>query len=553
MKERGGQYTIKEPPYEATVEDDSGEYRSGTTVGKAVIRTLTQGEKEVKYSEIDGLAVFEGDIVLGTLEEINAEAGPEGVGITGGGFRWPNARVPFEVDPNLPNPQRVTDAVAHWAANTRVRFVPRAANDTDFVRFVPSTASRSPVGKRGGRQDIELTNAAPVGTVIYEMGHALGLWHEQSRQDRNSMVTINFANIPDADEHNFAQHITDGDDIGGYDFGSIMHYSATAFSSNDQPTIVPKVPLPPGVVMGQRNGLSFGDRAAIHALYGGWFPDWFTLPGQHVFDNKAQKIAAVSRGRNNLDLFVIGFDNRVYTHFWNGQWNGDWFPLPGQHVFDHQTQQIAAVSRGPNNLDLFVIGFDNRVYTHFWNGQWNGDWFPLPGQHVFDNKAQKIAAVSRGPNNLDLFVIGFDNRVYTHFWNGQWNGDWFPLPGQHVFDHQKQQIAAVSRGPNNLDLFVIGFDNRVYTHFWNGQWNGDWFPLPGQHVFDHQAQQIAAVSRGPNNLDLFVIGFDNRVYTHFWNGQWNGDWFPLPGQHVFDHQAQQIAAVSRGRTTSTCL
>ena len=86
-------------------------------------------------------------------------------------------------------------------------------------------------------------------------------------------------------------------------------------------------------------------------------------------------------------------------------------------MFDHKAQKIAAVSRGPNNLDLFVIGFDNRVYTHFWNGQWNGDWFPLPGQHVFDNKKQQIAAVSRGQQNLDLFVLGLDNRAYTQFWN----------------------------------------------------------------------------------------------------------------------------------------
>jgi hypothetical protein len=410
--------TSKQPKNQRAVDGpDSGEYRSGTTTGTTVIRTFTQGEKEVQYSEIDGLAIFEGDIVLGTVKQIKAETVLEGVGITGVGFRWPNARVPFEVDPNLPDPQRVTDAVAHWAVNTPVRFVPRADTDNDFVRFVPSTASRSAAGRRGGRQDIELSDEATAGTVIHEMGHALGLFHEQSREDRNSMVTINFANIPDADEHNFAQHITDGDDIGGYDFGSIMHYSGTAFSSNGQATIVPKVPLPPGVVMGQRDGLSFGDRAAIHALYRGWFPDWVPLPGQHVFDHRTQQIAAVSRGPQNLDLFVIGLDNRVYTQFWNGDWHFDWVPLPGQHVFDHKTQQIAAVSRGPQNLDVFVIGLDNRVYTQFWNGDWHVDWVPLPGQHVFDSKTQQIAAVSRGPQNLDVFVLGLDDRAYTQFWN----------------------------------------------------------------------------------------------------------------------------------------
>jgi hypothetical protein len=99
-------------------------------------------------------------------------------------------------------------------------------------------------------------------------------------------------------------------------------------------------------------------------------------------------------------------------------WKSNWFPLPGKAVFDRDKQHIAAVSRGPDKLDLFVIGFDNHVWTTFWTetGSWNPDWFPLPGKAVFDRDKQHIAAVSRGPDKLDLFVIGFDNHVWTTFW-----------------------------------------------------------------------------------------------------------------------------------------
>lgn len=254
-------------PAAHTAVEDTGEFRTGLEAGTAAVPSVTHGTRYLRYAAVDGMAVFEGDIVLGTLEAIEAPHREEGVAITGAEFRWPDGVVPFEVDPALPDPQRVAAAVAHWNGRTHLRFVPRTAGDTDFLRFIPSTASRSPVGRHGGMQTIELTATAPIGTVVHEMGHAIGLWHEQSREDRGDFIDVRLVNVDPATRHNFAQHITDGDDIGDYDFGSIMHYPATAFSINGQATIVPRVVLPPGVTMGQRGGLSAGDIAAAHAIY----------------------------------------------------------------------------------------------------------------------------------------------------------------------------------------------------------------------------------------------------------------------------------------------
>ncbi len=243
------------------------------------ISGVTFKNKPVQYSVVDGLAVFEGCIVLGTAEEMQSQeaaihAGEpsgevaHGVGITGEQYRWPNHLMPYTIDPNLANQNRVTDAIDHWRQSTDMTFVKRTSGNEsqypDWVNFRPATGCWSHVGMRGGQQDIGLAAGCGTGATIHEIGHAFGLWHEQSREDRDQFITINWQNITPGREHNFNQHITDGDDYDPYDYGSIMHYGRFAFTKNNQPTIVP---IQAGVTIGQRNGLSTGDIAAIHAMY----------------------------------------------------------------------------------------------------------------------------------------------------------------------------------------------------------------------------------------------------------------------------------------------
>jgi astacin len=264
------------------VESDSnvtaGEMIQGDTVRKGYIKGVTFSSKLVEYTVVNGLAMFEGDIVLGPADRIEEQfkAASEmqsylpakGIGITGDRYRWPNGLIPYAIDPSLQYPYRVYDAIAHWESKTRIRFVQiteeNASQYPNYVNFIPSTGCWSNVGMQTGRQDIGLAVGCSTGNAIHEIGHTIGLWHEQSREDRNNFVKINYRNIQVGHAHNFNQQITDGDDYGDYDYTSIMHYGAYAFSKNYKPTIEP---LQPDVTIGQRDGLSEGDILAVHSMY----------------------------------------------------------------------------------------------------------------------------------------------------------------------------------------------------------------------------------------------------------------------------------------------
>jgi len=256
-------------------------------------------DRPVEYAVVNGVCIHAGCIDMGSVDDVRAhavevereksarqalgEAGARdgeielrGVGLSASSeYLWPNGIVYFTINANVPNQARVQDAIDHIQANSAIRFVRRTtqANYCEIVSNGDEGWSSSAIGMRGGKQLVRYADGHSWQILVHEFYHALGVYHEQSRSDRDSFVEIKWDNIQDDAVGNF-QTVPSSVDYGEYDYGSIMHYPRTSFAKDSsKPTIVPKKS---GVTIGQRTGLSFGDRHTIAKIYDRYFPKGYT-------------------------------------------------------------------------------------------------------------------------------------------------------------------------------------------------------------------------------------------------------------------------------------
>jgi hypothetical protein len=312
---------------EADVVVGYAEVASGLLTGRSF------GRRHVEFSVVDNRAIFEGDIDLGSPDEL-AAALDDAVTKTSDEMNaavvddtaklWVGGRVPFEA-PAAASPITpiVNAAIQHINQRTNAQFVPIGDGDTDHVVFEASASCSSQVGRVGGAQVVHLSPDAVTGNAIHELSHVLGLWHEQSRHDRDQYVQIVWQNIMAGYEHNFRQQVNDEDDVGPYDYGSIMHYPRDAFSTNGQATIVP---LAADAVIGQRDHLSDGDIAAINSLYP-------ARPPLSPAAGPGGGNALATGTQFSVSLAPLGVE-RVETHGWEPSLHVHWDVTPTSGASD---------------------------------------------------------------------------------------------------------------------------------------------------------------------------------------------------------------------------
>lgn len=214
--------------------------------------------------KMENKKLFEGDIKLDPDESVSTNAFASSIGRL-----WPNKVIPFEfMGLSAKEKQSIYQAINEYHKHTCLKFVERT-KEFPYVYFYSSGGCSSPVGFRSNRlNDISLGDGCyGIGTIMHEIGHTIGLFHEQSRPDRDNYIKINWNNIAPGSDFNFKIQTTDNVDSLGtpYDYASIMHYGATAFGGDK--TTITTVDKTMQNVIGNRNGFSDIDIKQINLLY----------------------------------------------------------------------------------------------------------------------------------------------------------------------------------------------------------------------------------------------------------------------------------------------
>lgn len=185
----------------------------------------------------DGLAIAFSDIVLGRV--------PEGYKQNRGRFKppqnklWLDGVVPYFFDSRVAQKEEVLRAIQYINEVSGVSFVPYTG-EGDAIVFMPhENRCASLLGRVGGVQPVYLSPDCEGQTILHELMHVLGFVHEQSRNDRDQYITIQWENVKDSFRAQFDKvpesilpkkyesHFT-------FNFNSIMIYPDNSFTKSSQ-------------------------------------------------------------------------------------------------------------------------------------------------------------------------------------------------------------------------------------------------------------------------------------------------------------------------------
>ncbi len=421
--------------------------------------------------------------------------------------QWYGAVIPFEVDAGITAPADIQTAIADWETNTVARFVQRT-NESDWIRFVQTTNawSSSKVGRRGGRQDIEVGAGAAVSTLIHEIGHAISLRHEHQRPDRDAFVRVHEDRVIDGKLHNFKKLSgTSNSTWGAYDYTSRMHYGSGSFARN---------------------------------LRYEWTPGWssvcFYETGGDTYLFMLKWSGAGADG-NNVHIHRMNADRtvgaRVESHDWTAGWStAEPFEVAGnQYMF--LLKATGAGSDG-NNVHIHQItgggGIGAKVAAYDWTAGWKATFYEAGGDtYLF---LWKLRGSGADGNNVHIHRMNADGSVGTKVAGYDWTEGWSTAqPCQVGGNRYLFLLKARGSGAdgNNVHIHEItaggAVGARAASYDWTAGWTEAEFYDAGGNTYLYLMKSNGSGADG-NNVHVHQMNNNGsvgaRVDSHNWSSGW---------------------------------
>ncbi len=421
-----------------------------------------------------------GDMILGTAEEVQ-RAGiravppkqrnwipPRNVSVTDSDALWPNGVVPYIIDSDVPDTQRILDAISEWNTRTAITLIERTVED-DYVRFRHHNSTcNSHVGRIGGEQVINLMARCGVDPAVHEIGHAVGLWHEHEREDREAYVMVLENNLDPAGRLSVLPTVHPA--TGPYDFSSTMHYSPYLFSRNGKPVLET---IPPGMLVGSvslsagEGYLSAGDVDGVARLYG-----------------RVPLVTTLSTNPPGLDIVV---DGRRVTTPQKFRWS-----VGSEHVLEAPVVQTNGSSRSLFGRWNFGGSSSRKVISFDGSNTWIEANFIVQHRIEASSQPQDVGTVRVAPESPDGFytlrtpvqISGRPNQPQYYTFRSWSGGSWgfsrqglSANPASFILHHSAEYRAVFSRGPQFLIRSNID-PTRVNINDW---WNYTPIALEPQH------------------------------------------------------------------------
>ena len=465
-------------------EDDSRDLRQLT------VKLPNYAAQERTVEIKDGLVLLEGDMILGTEEEVFNQRGAY---ILGENFRWNLGIIPYVIDGNHPATTEILAAIKEMNGHTFICLQDRTV-ESDYVRFRSGNTNASAIGRQGGEQAIFIRSDAKHGDVMHEILHALGMLHEHTRPDRDEFIQINYNNIDERDHHNFDPYLPEvGASFGVYDYSSIMHFDSMAFARmEDLITIeVRNQPPPPGekILIGFRNAISSGDAMTLNFLY----------PKAHGCCDQFAGYNLITREQNGTEVRLRRFRDNTFHNscgepILSGNWNFvEYYPY--DFSGDGNTDIMARTSKG----EMVLFSYRNGKFENS-SGDLVGSGFNykeyLPGYWS-----------QTGSGSADMMVLDHNNQLlhieYIHHLGR------FTEPKVVGTSFEFTDALVGNWIPNGSDDLIIRTSDGsllLYAYF-NGVFTGQKQPVGVHFNFD----------------DHFVEDFDGDGLSELMGRLYNGD------------------------------